>query len=112
VAPPGRRLIAGYERLADLGELELELVRTGDYEGLGELHEERTELVATLPLRPPLEAQAALLQAAAFQAQTEGLLRGMVAIRQTELVRLERGRSALSAYAPAAVQPRRLDNSG
>jgi hypothetical protein len=106
-------LIAGYERLAELGEHELELVRTGAYEGLVQLNAERDALVATLPAVPPPDAQGALLRAAAVQAQVEGLLSGLIAHAQASMVRLDKGRQVLSAYAPAGEAPRpRVDSTG
>src|SRR6185312_7770764 len=59
------RLISLYERVAELGERELELVRTGQYEQLEPLHAEREDLIAVLPDAPPAEASTALLRAAA-----------------------------------------------
>jgi ABC-type transporter Mla subunit MlaD len=112
VAADSGRLIAGYERLAELGERELELVRTGAYDDLVELNDERDALVATLPANAPLEARAALLRAAAAQAQVEGLLSGLIAHAQASMVRLDKGRQVLSAYAPAAEQRHRVDSSG
>ena len=111
MAPAGRGLIAAYERLADLGELELELVRTGQYEALDQLGAEREALVATLPTHPPVESRAALQRAATLQSQTEGLLIGMVAIGRQQLVRLNRGRQAAGAYAPPVAHSPRLDSS-
>lgn len=111
MAPAGRGLIAGYERLADLGELELELVRTGQYEALERLHEERCELTAALPPQAPAEACEPLLRAAALQAQTHGLLAGMVAISRQQLVRLGRGREAVGAYARHDARTPQLDSS-
>ena len=105
-------LIAGYERLAELGEQELELVRTGAYDRLVDLNAERDALVESLPAKPPLEARAALLRAAAAQAQVEGLLSGLIAHAQASLVRLDKGRQVLSAYAPQPVPTRRLDSTG
>ena len=111
MAPAGRGLIAAYERLADLGERELELVRTAQHQALEQLGAEREALIATLPTHPPAEARAALLRAAALQEQTEGLLSGMVAISRQQLVRLERGRQVAGAYAPPVAHSRRLDSS-
>jgi hypothetical protein len=106
-----RGLIPSYEHLVELGERELELVRTGQYEALEQLGAERETLIATLPTHPPVEARAALQRAAALQSQTEGLLTGMVAIGRQELVRMNRGRAALGAYTRLPQQTRRLDSS-
>jgi hypothetical protein len=106
-------LIRLYERVAELGELELELVRTGQYEQLEALDAERQELIAALPETPPAEAGPALLRAAAVQAQVEGMLSGSVAHARQALVRLDRGREVMGAYAPAPAKPvRRIDTSG
>ena len=104
-------LIRRYERIAELGELELELVRTAQYEQLETLDAERQELVATLPGTPPDEAAPALLRAAAVQAQVEGMLAGAVAHTRAQLVRLEQGRGVLKAYAPVRAAARRLDST-
>jgi hypothetical protein len=106
-------LIRRYERIAELGELELELVRTGQYEQLEALDAERQELIATLPAKAPADARPALLRAAAVQSQVEGLLSGAVAHTRAALVRLERGKEVLGAYAPAPARPaNRVDASG
>ena len=104
-------LVPRYERIAELGELELELVRTGQYDKLEELDVERQELIAVLPPAPPPEARAALLRAAAAQSQVEGMLSGAVAHVRAQLVRLERGREVLGAYAPAHEATRRVDRT-
>jgi hypothetical protein len=107
------RLIQLYERLAELGEQELELVRIGQYEQLEALAAERQELIAQLPDHPPAEAGTALLRAAAVQAQVEGMLSGAVAHARQHLVRLDRGRGVLGAYAGPAPKPaHRVDTSG
>ena len=113
MASDRRGLIAHYERIAELGELELELVRTGRYDGLDALDAERQELIATLPASPPAEARPALLRAAAVQSQVEGLLSGAVAHTRAALIRLDRGKQALGAYAAAPSKPaHRVDTSG
>ena len=113
MASAGRGLIELYERVAELGERELELVRTGQYEQLEALDAERQELIGRLPEHPPAEAATALLRAAAVQAQVEGMLSGAVAHARQALVRLERGREVLGAYAPAPAKPvHRVDTSG
>lgn len=107
------RLISLYERVAELGERELELVRTGQYEQLEPLHAERQELIAVLPETPPAEASTALLRAAAVQAQVEALLSGSLAHAGAQLVRLDRGRDAMGAYATQVPKPlHRVDTSG
>jgi hypothetical protein len=111
VASAGGGLIPRYEQLAELFEQELELVRTGRYDALDELDAKRAELIATLPATPPVEARAALLRAGAAQSQSEGLLTGAVAIQRQQLVRLERGREVLGAYAPVKAAPRPLVDS-
>jgi hypothetical protein len=107
------RLILAYERIAELGEQELELVRTGQYEQLDALQGEREQLIAELPATPPAEASTALLRAAAVQAQVEALLSGSVAHTRAQLVRLARGREVMSGYATQAPKPvHRVDTSG
>src|SRR5215831_17583823 len=104
------RLISLYERVAELGERELELVRTGQLEPL---HAERQELIAVLPDTPPAEASTVLLRAAAVQAQVEALLSGSVAHARAQLVRLDRGRSAMNGYATQAAKPaHRINTTG
>jgi len=105
VASDRGRLIRLYERVAELGEQELELVRTAQYDQLEALQAERQELIAALPEHPPAEAATALLRAAAVQAQVEGMLSGSVAHTRAQLVRLDRGRSAMSGYATQAPKP-------
>ena len=106
-------LVPRYERIAELGELELELVRTGQYDKLEELDVERQELIAGLPATPPAEASVALLRAAAVQSQVECMLSGAVAHTRQALIRLERGREVLGAYAPAPTKPaHRVDTAG
>src|SRR5689334_10016448 len=107
------RLISLYERVAELGERELELVRTGQYEQLEPLHAEREDLIAVLPDAPPAEASTALLRAAAVQAQVEALLSGSLAHARAPLVRPDCGRDAMSGYATQVPKPvHRVDTSG
>src|SRR6185437_5526712 len=105
------RLISLYERVAELGERELELVRTGRYEQLEPLHAERQELIASLLPAPPPEARAALLNAAALQSQVEGLLSGSLAHVRGQLVRVDQGRTAARGYAPPVATTRRVDHT-
>jgi hypothetical protein len=105
------RLSQAYERVAELGERELELVRTGHYEQLEAFHAERQELVALLPDTPPAEASTALLRAAAVQAQVEALLSGSIAHARGQLVRLDQGRQAAKAYAPPVERARAVDST-
>jgi hypothetical protein len=105
------RLTSLYERVAELGERELELVRTGQYERLDALNSERGELIEKLPDTPPAEARAALLNAAALQSQVEGLLSGSLAHVRGQLVRVAQGRQAARAYAPPVATTRQVDRT-
>jgi hypothetical protein len=58
---------APYEALAQLGELELELIGEGRVEELPELWQARDALLATLPQTPPPAARAALERCALMQ---------------------------------------------
>src|SRR3954451_1044976 len=64
MASDRRVLTDPYERLLELGELELELVKGTRWEELAELGSEREQLIASLPPLPPQMARGALGKAA------------------------------------------------
>ena len=101
-----------YAELVALSERELELVTAGDLDELPELQHEREALVASLPEDPPASARGSLERAARLQAQTTAALAQAIRELGGELDRLDRGRSAIRGYAPAA-RPRHLvDQTG
>ncbi len=62
---------APYEALARMIERELELIGTGDHDGLAALKSERDGLIATLPDTPPASARPALQRAALMNKRVE-----------------------------------------
>jgi hypothetical protein len=63
-----------YETLAELSEVELDLVIAGDFDRVLVVQAERDAIVAELPAAPPLEARAALEHAASMQARVSAVL--------------------------------------
>ena|GEM_PF-2360420 len=93
-APPG---LAPYERLAELAEAELAACEAERPEDLADLYAEAHTIRASLPGRPPAEAEAA-----AAQARTGKLLGAHLAERNGTLERVHRARKAAHAYATTA----------
>jgi hypothetical protein len=94
--------LAAYERLAELAEAELAACEDGRPEDLADLYEEAAAIRASLPGRPPAEAEPALRRAAAAQARIAELLSARLAERGGDLERVHRARDAARAYATTA----------
>ena len=94
--------VAPYERLAELAEAELAACEVEGPEDLADLYAEATEIRASLPGRPPAEAEPALRRAAATQGRIGELLGGRLAERGDDLERVHRAREAARAYATTA----------
>lgn len=104
--------MTGYDTLADLAELELELVRAGETGRLPALHAERNALVATLPAMPPATARPALERTAALQARVTALLEERIGAAGVDLRRLATGRTAMRGYAPSLERDKLVDEAG
>jgi hypothetical protein len=94
-----------YATLAALAELELELALEGRIDEMTAVHAERATLIASLPPVPPRSAEAALRRAAVAQEQTTAALATAARAIRGQIAHLERGRSAVAAYRPAAPAP-------
>jgi hypothetical protein len=103
---------AGYGRLVELAQRELELVRAGSLDGLSALWEERRGVVSELPYVPPLEARDCLAQAAELQGRTTALLEERVAATGAEMRRIVSGRAAMHGYAPEMRRTPLVDRAG
>ena len=106
------RLSDPYERIAELGEIELELVQEGRWEELGSLQAERASLIARLPAMAPADARDPLERAEALQQRVSAELARSIALAQEGLKRLDQGRRAARGYAPAVKQRRLVDSAG
>jgi hypothetical protein len=93
---------APYERLAELAEAELLACETERPEDLVDLYAEAEAIRASLPGRPPAEAEPALRRAAAAQERIGQLLGARLAERGSDLERVHRAREAARAYATTA----------
>jgi hypothetical protein len=105
-------LTSPYELLADLAAAELELVRSGSFEAVRLLQEERRVLVSRLPSSPPPEARAPLTRAAALQDDVSVALAGALELARLELARLGRGRGAVQGYTPCVAWAGSVDLAG
>jgi hypothetical protein len=94
--------VAAYERLAELAEAELGACEAERPEELEALYAEAAEIRATLPGRPPAEAEPALRRADAAQQRVGELLGARLAERDGDLTKLHRARDAARAYATTA----------
>jgi hypothetical protein len=94
--------LAPYERLAALAEAELEACEAERPEDLAAFYAEAEKIRATLPSRPPAEAEPALRRTAAAQQRIGELLGGRLAERRGDLERVHRTREAARAYATTA----------
>jgi hypothetical protein len=111
MASDSRRLSDPYERMLELGERELELVRGQRWEELAALGEERERLIASLPALPPLAARGPLERAAELQQRVSAELARSLALAREGVARLDRGRRAAAGYAPAVLDRRKLVDS-
>ena len=102
------RILADYERLASLFELELKLVSERRFDELEQLTRARLRLQDSLPSTPPVQARDALERCSLLRRRVEiELLR----VRETLLLELEqlaRAQRAAAGYAPARQGGRRI----
>jgi hypothetical protein len=94
--------VAAYERLAALAEAELAACEGARPEDLADLYAEAEAIRASLPRRPPAEADPALRRAAAAQERIGQLLGARLAERGGDIERVHRAREAAHAYATTA----------
>jgi hypothetical protein len=111
VASDSRLLSDPYERVLELGELELELVRGERWEELERLGAEREQLIASLPPLPPQSARGPLERAAMLQQRVSEELGRAIALAREGLGRVDRSRRAAAGYAPPPAQRRKLVDS-
>jgi hypothetical protein len=95
-------IVTPYERLAELAEAELAACEADRPEDLADLYAEAEALRASLPGRPPAEAEPALRRAAAAQERIGHLLGTRLAERDGDLQRVHRARETARAYATTA----------
>ena len=103
---------AGYGRLVELAERELELVRAGNLDELPALWDERRRVVTELPYVPPLDARDCLARAAELQGRTTALLEERVEATGAEMRHLVSGRAAMRGYAPQMHRTPLVDRAG
>jgi hypothetical protein len=103
---------AGYGRLAELAERELELVLAERFEALPELWDERRRVVASLPSVPTADAREPLERAAELQGRTTALLEEHLDATGADMRRLVRGRAAMHSYAPQMRRTPLVDRAG
>jgi len=90
-----------YLRLAELTERERDLAVAGRIDELLEVQDQRAALVAQLPALAPEGARDHLRRAAAAQAEVTAAVAGAMRRIRADAVRIDRGRTAMSAYLPA-----------
>jgi hypothetical protein len=112
MASDSRRLSDPYERILELGELELELVQGQRWEELARLGEEREQLIASLPPLAPSNARGSLEKAAEMQQKVSAELARSLALAREGLGRLDRGRRAAAGYAPPVERRKLVDSAG
>ncbi|HEX6458466.1 MAG TPA: hypothetical protein VF032_06085 [Thermoleophilaceae bacterium] len=100
-----------YERILELGELELELVQGQRWEELAQLGEERERLIESLPPLAPETARGALERAAELQQKVSLELTRALALAREGISRADRGRRAAAGYAPPGLDRRKLVDS-
>ena len=101
-----------YLRLAELTERERDLAVAGRIDELLAVQQERAALVAALPQRPPDGAREHLRRAAAAQAEVTAALAGAMRQVRADAVRIDRGRTAMSAYLPTRPTVRGIERRG
>jgi hypothetical protein len=98
---------ASYRQLAALAETERDLAVAGGIEELRAVQGRRDAIVASLPAQAPRAAEPYLRRAAAAQAQVTAALAAAAGDAAAEVVRLEHGRTVVSAYRSSLADPRR-----
>lgn len=111
MASDRRGLSDPYERILELGELELELVQGQRWEELAQLGAEREQLIESLPPLAPRTAKDSLERAAVLQQRVSAELATALALAREGLGRLDRGRRAAAGYAPPPIERRKLVDS-
>ena len=101
-----------YERILELGELELQLVQGQRWEELAQLGADREQLIESLPPLAPRTASEPLEQAAALQQKVSLELARSIALAREGLNRLDRGRRAAAGYAPPVERRKLVDSAG
>jgi hypothetical protein len=112
MASDSRGLTDPYERILELGELELELVKGQRWEELAQLGAEREQLIASLPPLAPRTARDPLERAAVLQQRVSAELGRSIALAREGLARLDRGRRAAAGYAPPIDRRKLVDSAG
>jgi hypothetical protein len=105
------RLTDPYERILELGELELELVQGHRWEELAQLGAEREQLIESLPPLAPRNAKDSLERAAVLQQKVSMELARAIALVREGISRTDRVRRAAAGYAPPPAQRRKLVDS-
>lgn len=111
MASDSRLLNDPYQRILELGELELQLVQGERWEELAQLGTEREQLIASLPPLPPTTARGPLEKAAELQQRVSAELARSLALAREGLGRVDRSRRAAAGYAPPPVERRKLVDS-
>lgn len=101
-----------YLRLAELAERERDLAVAGRVDELLDVQAERAALVAGLPAEAPGAAREHLRRAAAAQAEVTAALATAMRRVRADAVRVDRGRTAMTAYLPARPAPPGLERRG
>jgi hypothetical protein len=112
MASDRRQLSDPYERILELGELELELVQGQRWEELARLGEERERLIASLPPLAPSTARGPLERAAVLQRRVSAELTRSLALAREGLARVDRGKRAAAGYAPPVERRKLVDSAG
>ena len=101
------------EALLELAWAERRLAAEGRIDELAAAHAERDRLIAALPARPAPQQVAVLRRALAVQGEVAELLAATRDAVAAELARIDRGRTTLRGYTPAAAGPARtFDQTG
>jgi hypothetical protein len=109
---PGGSSLSSYERLAELTELERDHAIAGRIDAVHAVQAEKAALVAALPATAPLAARPHLERAAVAQAEVTAALASAMRQVRADAVRVDRGRTAMSAYLPARPAAPGLERRG
>ena len=101
-----------YLRLAELTEAERDHAVAGRIDELLEVQSQRAALVAQLPARAPQGAREHLRRAAAAQVEVTAALATAMRQVRADAVRIDRGRTAMSAYLPGRPAAPGLERRG
>jgi hypothetical protein len=90
------------QRMVELTELEARLIQQADVDGMSRVFDERATLIAALPTTLPAACRPLAERFLALAAANEHAASAAADVIRRDLSKVSTGRTAVTAYAPAA----------